>query len=398
MLMDSVPPASMTSAEPERMRSAAIAIDCNPEEQKRLMVKAEASTGKPARRLAMRATFIPCSASGMAQPMMTSSISLGSSAGTFSSAPLMAMAARSSGRVKDSDPLGALPTAVRTLLTMTASLILRLPRVPLNPLNGIVFNRTGAKAPALNFLFHRVEARFFYRKPLKQSDTTYFSSLGCRQRHPCTTFEVVDDGGFFDVRVSHTVVIEGAVGLVDDCLADAVWRRWIDASSLAKQVGFIVRVGGVGVELRRHLGGLRGGAVPVDEQRCGFILRAKRGPVGGTFFAKCSVDDVLRAVGFVGLRNQAVALLQVAANGGRDLRKRCWGQHAEGIGLVANVAVQDLLALLRCRNERRGEERNPHDELLHALHDLVSERLSRLQGEGDTFLRFALAAERDEGL
>src|SRR5215467_2614799 len=123
MLIDSVPPASMTSAEPERMRSAAMAMDCSPDEQNRLMVMADASTGSPARRLAMRATFIPCSASGMAQPMITSSISLESSAGTLSSAPLMAMAARSSGRVKDNDPLGALPTAVRTLLTMTASLM-----------------------------------------------------------------------------------------------------------------------------------------------------------------------------------------------------------------------------------------------------------------------------------
>ena len=35
----------------------------------------------------MRATFMPCSASGMAQPMMTSSISLGSSCGTRSRAP-----------------------------------------------------------------------------------------------------------------------------------------------------------------------------------------------------------------------------------------------------------------------------------------------------------------------
>jgi hypothetical protein len=36
----------------------------------------------------------------------------------------MAMAAKSSGRVVRSVPRGALPTAVRTALTMTASLIL----------------------------------------------------------------------------------------------------------------------------------------------------------------------------------------------------------------------------------------------------------------------------------
>ena len=38
------------------------------------MVTAEASTGMPARRLAMRATFMPCSPSGIAHPMITSSI------------------------------------------------------------------------------------------------------------------------------------------------------------------------------------------------------------------------------------------------------------------------------------------------------------------------------------
>ena len=57
------------------MRSAASAMACSPDAQKRLMVMAETSTGMPARSDAMRATFMPCSASGMAQPMITSSIS-----------------------------------------------------------------------------------------------------------------------------------------------------------------------------------------------------------------------------------------------------------------------------------------------------------------------------------
>ena len=79
MVMDSTPPATIVSAPPAMMRSAAMAIACSPDEQKRLMVMAETSTGRPARSDAMRATFMPCSASGMAQPRMTSSISLGSS-------------------------------------------------------------------------------------------------------------------------------------------------------------------------------------------------------------------------------------------------------------------------------------------------------------------------------
>ena len=103
--IDSVPPATITSAPPLIMRSAAMAIACNPDEQKRLIVTADTSTGSPARSEAMRATFIPCSPSGIAQPRMTSSISLGSSCGTRSSAPLIATAANSSGRVARSVPL-----------------------------------------------------------------------------------------------------------------------------------------------------------------------------------------------------------------------------------------------------------------------------------------------------
>ena len=61
---------------------AAIAIDCKPDEQKRLIVIALVSTGRPARIAAARATFIPCSASGIAQPMITSSISDVSRPGT----------------------------------------------------------------------------------------------------------------------------------------------------------------------------------------------------------------------------------------------------------------------------------------------------------------------------
>ena len=52
-----------------------MAMDWSPDEQKRLIVIAEVSTGSPARIAAARATFIPCSASGIAQPMITSSIS-----------------------------------------------------------------------------------------------------------------------------------------------------------------------------------------------------------------------------------------------------------------------------------------------------------------------------------
>ena len=81
------------------------AMACSPDEQKRFTVIAEVSTGRPARKAAMRATFIPCSPSGIAQPRITSSISLASKPGTRAIASLMASAARSSGRVARSEPL-----------------------------------------------------------------------------------------------------------------------------------------------------------------------------------------------------------------------------------------------------------------------------------------------------
>src|SRR6202034_4026924 len=91
------------------------------EAQSRLTVAPGISTGSPARRAAMRAMFQPCSPSGCAQPRMTSSIVDLSRAGPRASTPLIAVAARSSGRVVESAPLGAGPTGVRTAATRTAS-------------------------------------------------------------------------------------------------------------------------------------------------------------------------------------------------------------------------------------------------------------------------------------
>ena len=82
MLMVSVPPPIMASASPRRMRSAAIATACTPEEQNRFIVRPATLSGRPASSTPMRATFMPCSASGIAQPIMASSISFGSSEGT----------------------------------------------------------------------------------------------------------------------------------------------------------------------------------------------------------------------------------------------------------------------------------------------------------------------------
>src|SRR5437660_10089944 len=100
-----------------------MAIACRPEEQKRLTVVAATLGGNPAVSAAIRATLLPCTPCGCAQPRMTASISAGSSAGVLRRTSRMQCAARSSGRVILNDPRYDLASAVRELATTTASLI-----------------------------------------------------------------------------------------------------------------------------------------------------------------------------------------------------------------------------------------------------------------------------------
>src|SRR5262249_49694734 len=123
MLMLSTPPPMAASAPPTMIWCAAIAMAWSPEEQKRLTVVPAIETGRPARTSATRATLLPWAPLGWAQPMITSSISLTSSWGTFPSASLMQWAAKSSGRVMLNDPRKDLASGVRELETTTASLI-----------------------------------------------------------------------------------------------------------------------------------------------------------------------------------------------------------------------------------------------------------------------------------
>ncbi len=98
-LMLSTPPAMITSASPTRMRSAAICSAVRPLAQKRFTVTPPTDCGSPASSAAARATFMPCSPSGKLQPMMASSMALGSRPGTCDKACLIAATSRSSGRV-----------------------------------------------------------------------------------------------------------------------------------------------------------------------------------------------------------------------------------------------------------------------------------------------------------
>src|SRR6266849_10310373 len=93
----------------------------SPEEQKRLTVPPGTVTGSPARRPTLRPVLNPWGPSGKPVPMITSSISAGSSWGTLRGTSLMQCAALSSGRVRLNEPRNDLASPVRELATITAS-------------------------------------------------------------------------------------------------------------------------------------------------------------------------------------------------------------------------------------------------------------------------------------
>src|SRR6266571_3763626 len=123
IVMLSTPPPMAASAPPRMISWAAMAMAWSPEEQKRLTVVPATDAGRPARIAATRATLVPWGPWGCAQPRITSSISAGSSWGTFFSTSRMQWAARSSGRVRLNDPRKDLASGVRELVTTTASLM-----------------------------------------------------------------------------------------------------------------------------------------------------------------------------------------------------------------------------------------------------------------------------------
>jgi hypothetical protein len=81
---------------------------------------------------AVRATFIPCSASGNAQPIITSSICDASKPSARLPLPESPPRPFHPGRVFFKVPFGAFPTAVRTADTITASFIFVFPFVNSN--------------------------------------------------------------------------------------------------------------------------------------------------------------------------------------------------------------------------------------------------------------------------
>ena len=102
--MLSTPPAIIRLASPAFTARAEVATASRPEPQSRLMVAPVTLTGRPANRLAMRATLRLSSPAWLAQPRTTSSTACQSRPAWRAIKALSGNAARSSARIEDSDP------------------------------------------------------------------------------------------------------------------------------------------------------------------------------------------------------------------------------------------------------------------------------------------------------
>src|ERR1700722_1907118 len=121
-VIDSAPPASMTSASPAAMARAALAMASIPDPQSRVPVARGPSTGRPASSTPIRATFRLSSPAWLAAPQYTSSIRAGSSHSLRASRALITSAVRWSGRTEASEPL-LLPTGVRHASTANTAVM-----------------------------------------------------------------------------------------------------------------------------------------------------------------------------------------------------------------------------------------------------------------------------------
>ena len=118
-VIDSTPPATTSLAAPVWISRQALTTACIPEPHSRFTVWPGTSTGNPASNRPMRATLRLSSPAWLAQPMTTSSTSLGCTPARRT-ASARTVAARSSGRTSLSWP-PYLPIGVRAVATMTAS-------------------------------------------------------------------------------------------------------------------------------------------------------------------------------------------------------------------------------------------------------------------------------------
>jgi hypothetical protein len=112
-VIDSTPPATMTSASPVSIMREACMVASSEEPHSRFTVVAGTVVGRPASSTAIRPTFRLSSPAWLAQPQTTSPMAAGSSAGALASTPVRAAAARSSGRWSAGAPPNR-PNGVRT--------------------------------------------------------------------------------------------------------------------------------------------------------------------------------------------------------------------------------------------------------------------------------------------
>ncbi len=119
-VIDSTPPVSTTSASPHSMVREPLIAASSEDPQSRLTVTAGTETGRPASSTAIRPTLRLSSPAPLALPQTTSPIRSGSRRGAFSSRPVIAVAARSSGRTSASAPPKR-PNGVRTAAYTKAS-------------------------------------------------------------------------------------------------------------------------------------------------------------------------------------------------------------------------------------------------------------------------------------
>ena len=122
-LMLSTPPAIMQSAIPLCTFAEAMAIVSSPDAQYLFTVIPGTLSVSKAISEIRRATFNPCSASGVALPTITSSICSFSTLGTDATRCLITSAANVSGRVNLKPPRVALPTALRLAATIYAFMV-----------------------------------------------------------------------------------------------------------------------------------------------------------------------------------------------------------------------------------------------------------------------------------
>ena len=151
------------------------------------------------------------------------------------------------------------------------------------------------------------------------------------------------DGGAFDDGIGEGIVIEarrttphaglGFVNLLGGCGIDAP----VESENAVGAMGLKVLGFGCGGQD----GGLGGTAGEEDQKRDGSVLGAEDGPIGRAAAHEAGLNDVFRAMGFVGLWNEAAAEVEEILDGGWELWEGADGQMADCVW--GGAAVEDDL-------------------------------------------------------